>query len=198
VELTEAQEPRPAVAGGAERGILNLVRQLPRRLQLAAGSASVVLAAACFVRFGLSGRAAVGAVFAAVVSLLAAIDLDRRVIPNVIVLPATLAVLVAQIALFPGRTLEWILATLLAALFFFVPTLVYPLGMGMGDVKLAALLGAALGKSVAAALFGALIAGALFALAVLAREGLGARRKAIPYGPFLALGGIVVLLLGGR
>jgi leader peptidase (prepilin peptidase)/N-methyltransferase len=68
----------------------------------------------------------------------------------------------------------------------------------MGDVKLAALLGAALGRSVAGAIFGALIAGALFAVVVLTREGLGARKKMIPYGPFLALGGIVVLLLGGR
>jgi leader peptidase (prepilin peptidase) / N-methyltransferase len=197
VELTEVQESRPAAEHGVE-GALMYVRQLPRRVQIAVGSASVVLAAACFVRFGLSGRAAVGAVFACVLVFLAAIDLQRRLIPNVIVLPALVFVLIAQIALFPGRTLEWILAALLAALFFFVPTLVYPMGMGMGDVKLAALLGAALGKSVAAAIFGALIAGAVFALVVLAREGLGARRNAIPYGPFLALGGVVVLLLGGR
>jgi leader peptidase (prepilin peptidase)/N-methyltransferase len=68
----------------------------------------------------------------------------------------------------------------------------------MGDVKLAALLGAALGKSVVAAIFVGVLSAAVISLAILAREGLGARKKAIPYGPFLALGGVVVILLGGR
>ena len=70
--------------------------------------------------------------------------------------------------------------------------------MGMGDVKLAALLGAALGKSVAAAILAALLAAAAVALFVLAREGLGARKKAIAFGPLLAFGGLLVLFLGGR
>jgi len=91
-----------------------------------------------------------------------------------------------------------LLAALAAALFFFIPFLIYPAGMGMGDVKLAALLGAALGKSVAAAIAVGLLAGGAFALLVIAREGVGARKKAIPFGPFLALGGLVVLFLGGR
>jgi leader peptidase (prepilin peptidase)/N-methyltransferase len=175
-----------------------LVQLLPRRWQIAVAAVSAALGVACFVRFGFSGRAVVGAVFAAILVLLTAIDLDRRLIPNAIVLPGTAVVLIAQIALYPDRTLEWLLASLAAALFFFIPLLVYPSGMGMGDVKLAALLGAALGKSVAAAVFVALLAGALFAVGVLLREGLSARKKAIPYGPFLALGGAVVLLLGGR
>jgi leader peptidase (prepilin peptidase) / N-methyltransferase len=68
----------------------------------------------------------------------------------------------------------------------------------MGDVKLAALLGAVLGKSVAAAIFIGLIAGAVFAVGVLVREGLKARKKTIAYGPFLAFGGLLVLFLGGR
>ena len=108
------------------------------------------------------------------------------------------ALLIAQIALFPDRTLEWLLASFGAALFFFVPLLIYPAGMGMGDVKLAALIGAVLGWSVAVAILGALLAGAVFAVAVLVREGMSARKKAIPYGPFIAFGGIVVMLLGGR
>ena len=80
----------------------------------------------------------------------------------------------------------------------FVPLLVYPAGMGMGDVKLAALLGASLGKSVAAAIVVGLCAAALVGMVVLAREGLGARKKAIAFGPFLAFGGLLVLFLGGR
>jgi leader peptidase (prepilin peptidase)/N-methyltransferase len=150
------------------------------------------------VRFGVGGRGLVGAFFAAVLVLLTAIDLDRRLIPNAIVLPATAAVLVAQIALFPDRTLEWVLASLGAALFLFIPALIFPGGMGMGDVKLAALLGAALGQSVIGAIFAGLLAGAAFSVMVLVREGMSARKKTIAYGPYLAFGGVLVLLVGGR
>jgi leader peptidase (prepilin peptidase) / N-methyltransferase len=191
LELTGVSEP------GTPSG-WTLVRSLSRRRQIAVAVLTLTLAVACFVRFGFGSRALVGAVFAAVLVLITAIDLERRLIPNLIVLPATAVVLVAQIALYPDRALEWLIASLGAALFFFVPLLIYPAGMGMGDVKLAALLGAALGKSVVVAIFGAVLAGAAFSVVVLLREGMGARKKAIPYGPFLAFGGVVVLLLGGR
>jgi leader peptidase (prepilin peptidase) / N-methyltransferase len=174
-----------------------IVRELPRGQWIAVAALSAGLAVACFARFGFDGRALVGTVFTSTLVVLSATDLRRRLIPNVIVLPALAFVLVAQIALSPDRTLEWLAASLGAALFFFVPILVYPSGMGMGDVKLAALLGAALGKSVVAAILIGLVAGAVFAIFVLLREGLGARKKAIPYGPFLALGGLAVLFLEG-
>ena len=115
-----------------------------------------------------------------------------------ILLPTLAVVLFLQLAFYPDHALEWLLAALAAALFFFIPLLVYPAGMGMGDVKLAALLGAVLGKAVAAAIFAGLIAAAAVALIMLAREGLGARKKAIAFGPFLAFGGLLVLLLGGH
>jgi leader peptidase (prepilin peptidase) / N-methyltransferase len=197
VELTQAQREGQA-ALGTEPSPLGYFRALPRDAQLAVASAAGAAVVGSFVRFGLNGRAAVGAAVAAVLVLLSAIDLQRRLIPNVIVLPALTVVLAVQIALFPDRTLEWVLASLGAALFFFVPMLVYPAGMGMGDVKLAALLGAGLGKSVIAAVAVALLSAAAFSLVVLVREGLGSRRKAIAYGPFLAFGGLLVLFLGGR
>ena len=68
--------------------------------------------------------------------------------------------------------------------------------MGMGDVKLAAVMGLFLGRNVAAALLVALLAGSAFGLAIIAREGSAARKRAIPFGPFLALGGVVGLLAG--
>jgi leader peptidase (prepilin peptidase)/N-methyltransferase len=191
----ELSDTRP---GGAGADALGYVHALPRSWRWAVGIGSVALATAFFVRFGLTGRAVVDAAVGAVLLLLTAVDLQRRLIPNVIVLPAIVIVLIAQIALFPDRTLEWLLASFGAALFFFVPLLIYPAGMGMGDVKLAALIGATLGWSVAVAILGALIAGAVFAVAVLVREGMNARKKAIPYGPFIAFGGILVMLLGGR
>jgi leader peptidase (prepilin peptidase)/N-methyltransferase len=156
------------------------------------------LAIASVVRFGFSGHALVGVIFAPALVLLTIIDLDRRLIPDAIVLPALGAVLVLQIAFHPDHTLEWILASVGAALFFFIPMLIYPAGMGMGDVKLAALLGAALGRSVTVAIFLALLAGGVVALLVLAREGIGARKKAIAFGPFLAAGGLLVFFLGGH
>ena len=174
------------------------IRTLPRRQQLAVACASVVLAAGCFARFGLSVHALVGAILAVSLVLLTAIDLDRRLLPDSIVLPTLAVVLILQIAFYPDHAFEWLLAALAAALFFFVPLLVYPAGMGMGDVKLAALLGAALGKSVAAAILVGLFAAAVVALVVLAREGLGARKKTIAFAPFLAFGGLLVLFLGGR
>jgi len=157
-----------------------------------------VLVVSSFVRFGVSGHGLVSAILAAALVLLTAIDIDRRLLPDVIVMPTLGVVLIVQIAFYPHHTLEWVLAALGAALFFFIPMLVYPAGMGLGDVKLAALLGAALGKSVVLAIAIALFAAGAFALLVLAREGLGARKKAVPFGPFLALGGLVVLFLGGR
>jgi prepilin signal peptidase PulO-like enzyme (type II secretory pathway) len=195
VELSEAQ---PGSSAEPAPGGFALVTGLPRNRKLAVAIVSGVLAIACFARFGFSGRALVGAVFCAVLTLLTATDLEWRLIPNVIVLPATAVLLAAQIALYPDRTLEWILAALFAALFFFVPLLIFPMGMGMGDVKLAALLGAVLGKSVAAAILVGLLAGAAYSIYVLVREGVSARKKAIAYGPFLAFGGVLVLLLGGR
>jgi len=174
------------------------IRALPRRSQVAAGCAGVVFAAGCFARFGLSAHALIGAILSVVLVVLTAIDLQRRLLPDVIVLPALAAVLILQLAFYPDHAVEWVLAALAAALFFFVPLLVYPAGMGMGDVKLAALLGAALGKSVVAAIVVGLLAAAVVGLVVLAREGLGARKKAIAFGPFLVFGGLLVLFLGGR
>jgi leader peptidase (prepilin peptidase)/N-methyltransferase len=174
------------------------MRALPRGQQLGVSVASGALAAACFIRFGVSGHAVVASIFAATLVLLTAIDLARRLLPNVIVLPVLAVVLILQIGFYPDRALEWVLAALGAACFFFVPMLIYPAGVGMGDVKLAALLGAALGKSVIGAILVGLLTAGAFGLLVIAREGLGARKKAIPFGPFLAFGGLLVLFLGGR
>jgi leader peptidase (prepilin peptidase)/N-methyltransferase len=187
-------------AGPAARGRIarSQITSLPRRHRLGVACLSAVLVVGSFVRFGATGHALVGAIFAAALVLLTAIDLDRRLLPDVIVLPTLAVVLILQIAFYPHHTLEWVLAAIGAALFFFIPIIVYPAGMGMGDVKLAALLGAALGKSVVVAIAIALFAAGAFALLVLAREGLGARKKAVPFGPFLALGGLVVLFLGGH
>ena len=167
-----------------------------RTRDVAAGVAAGLLAVCALLVFGVNARGLVGAVFAAVLVVLSAIDLERRIIPNRIVLPATAAVLLVHASVSAERAVEAVVAALAAALVLYLPLFVYPAGMGMGDVKLALLLGAALGKSVVVALVVGLVAPLPVAIALIALRGPGARKSAIPFGPFLALGGLVALFFG--
>ena len=163
---------------------------------LAVELATALLVAACLARFGLTGEGFVAAFFVAVLVLLSAIDVERRILPDRIVLPAAAALLAANCALAPDRALEWCLAALAASGFLFAALVAYPRGMGMGDVKLALLLGAALGASVAVAMAVGLAAALVVAIVILARRGAAGRKTAIPFGPFLAFGAIVALFAG--
>ena len=122
-------------------------------------------------------------------------DLERRIIPNRIVVPAWIAILLAHLALHPHHWIEWLVASFGAALFFLAVQLAYPAGLGMGDVKLALLIGAALGYGVVSALVLGTVAAGVVAAVMLFKEGSSARKRAIPLGPFLAGGALVVLLL---
>jgi leader peptidase (prepilin peptidase)/N-methyltransferase len=155
-----------------------------------------VLVAACFLRFGLSGDAFLAAFFVSALVVLSAIDVERRILPDKIVLPSAAVVLVAQVALAPDRWLEWTLAALGASLFLFAALLAYPRGMGMGDVKLCLLLGAMLGKLVLVGLMVGMLAALVPAAVLTARHGVAARKMAIPFGPFLAFGAVVALFWG--
>jgi leader peptidase (prepilin peptidase) / N-methyltransferase len=156
--------------------------------------ATAGLVAACFVAFGLSGEAFVASFFCVVLVVLSAIDLTHRVVPNRIVLPAALVVLVAQTALQPSP--EWALGALGASGFLFAAALAYPAGMGMGDVKLALLLGAMLGRTVPVALMLGMVAALVPSVVLLARHGSAARKMGIPFAPFLAFGALVALFAG--
>src|SRR5437763_9333484 len=156
--------------------------------------ATALLVVGCFVRFGLSGRAVVAAFFCVVLVAISAIDLIHRIIPNRIVVPAAALVLVAQTALRPSP--EWALASLGAALCLFVAALAYPAGMGMGDVKLALLLGVAVGRTVPVAMMVGMLSALVPSVVLLAKYGSAARKMKIPFGPFLALGGVVALFAG--
>ena len=156
--------------------------------------ATAVLVAACVLKFGLSGRAAVAAFFCAALVAVTATDLTHRIVPNRIVVPATVLVLAAQTALEPRA--EWALAAIGASSFLFAAALAYPAGMGMGDVKLALLMGAVLGKAVAVALLSGMVFALVPSLFLLARHGSAARKMAIPFAPFLALGSVLALFAG--
>jgi leader peptidase (prepilin peptidase)/N-methyltransferase len=156
--------------------------------------ATAGLVAACFVAFGLSGEAFVASFFCVVLVVLSAIDFTHRIVPNRIVLPAALVVLVAQTVLEPSP--EWALGALGAAGFLFVAALAYPAGMGMGDVKLALLLGAMLGRTVSVGLMVGMVAALVPSVVLLARHGSAARKMGIPFAPFLAFGALVALFFG--
>jgi leader peptidase (prepilin peptidase) / N-methyltransferase len=157
---------------------------------------TALLITTSFLTFGWSGKAFVAAFFCAVLVTVSATDLSHRIVPNVIVLPAAALVLVAQTALEP--TVEWALAAFGASLFLFLTALAYPKGMGMGDVKLALLLGAMLGRTVPVGLMLGMVAALAPSIVLLARHGGAARKMAIPFAPFLAFGAVIALFFGDR
>ena len=134
--------------------------------------------------------------FAAVLIAVAGIDFDHRIIPNRILLPAAVFGLAAAALVRTDDLPELCIAGAAAFLFLLLAALAYPAGMGMGDVKLAGVMGLYLGLSVIPAMFIAFLAGSLVGIGMMAREGAGARKKGVPFGPFLALGGLVALLFG--
>jgi leader peptidase (prepilin peptidase)/N-methyltransferase len=154
----------------------------------------VALAVACAVIFEDTLEAVVNAVGCAVLVAVSVTDLERRIIPNRIIVPALAAALVVQTARDPS--VEWILGALAAGGFFLVLALIYPAGLGMGDVKLAAFMGAWLGRDVAVALFAGSLLGMVPALVALMRPGGKGRKETLPYGPFLAAGGVIGLFFG--
>ena len=161
-----------------------------------AGACAGLLVPLLFAHFGFTARGVISAAFACVLVALSTIDLERRVIPNRIVLPASAVVLVAQIAFFPDQAIEWIAASLSAAVFLLLPALIRPGALGMGDVKLGLLLGAALGRHVITGLMLGFFALWPVALFLFLRHGATAARKtAVPLGPFLAAGAVAALLL---
>jgi leader peptidase (prepilin peptidase)/N-methyltransferase len=125
-------------------------------------------------------------------------DLDRRVIPNKILLVAAVAGVAIAAVGDPSSLPERAIAAAAAGGVLFLVVLAYPRGMGLGDVKLTALMGLYLGRNVAPAVLVALLAGSIVGLWMIAREGAEARKRAIPFGPFLALGGVVGLLAGDQ
>jgi leader peptidase (prepilin peptidase) / N-methyltransferase len=155
---------------------------------------TALLVVACVLRFGPTLEALVAAAFCAVLVAVTAIDLEHRIVPNGIVLPAAAAFLVARLLLDPSP--EWPLAAFVGAGALFAVALAYPAGLGMGDVKLTLMLGCALGATVAVALMVGLLAALLPAAILLARHGSAGRKEAIPFAPFLALGAVVALFAG--
>lgn len=158
---------------------------------------AAVLALVALMHLGLNPHGVIGAGFTVTLVVLAAIDLRYGLLPNRIVLPAAAGVLLLQISFYPEDAAEWVAASLGAAGFLLLPSLINASGIGMGDVKLALLLGAMLGGAVIGALLIAFLSLWPVAIYLIATQGWAARKQSLPLGPSLAFGSIVVLLLSG-
>jgi leader peptidase (prepilin peptidase) / N-methyltransferase len=134
--------------------------------------------------------------FVALLIALAAIDFDHRLLPNKIVYPMAVYGVVATVLVDRGDLVENLAAGAGAFVFLLVAVIAYPRGMGMGDVKLAGAMGLYIGLSVIPALLTAFLSGSVVGVFIIAREGAQGRKKAVPFGVFLALGGIVGVLAG--
>jgi leader peptidase (prepilin peptidase) / N-methyltransferase len=179
-----------AVLRGRCRTCVAPISPLYPAVELATG----VLLACCLVAFGLTLHALAASVFCAALVVITATDLTHRIVPNWIVLPST--VVVCALMTLWDPSLEWVVAGVGASLLLFIAALAYPGGLGMGDVKLALLMGVALGRAVAVALPLGMILALVPAVVLFARHGSGARKMAIPFAPFLALGSVIALFAG--
>src|SRR6478736_7872086 len=155
--------------------------RLPPR-DLAIELATSLLLVGCVLAFGFTLQAAAAAVACGALVVVTATDLERRIVPNRVVLPAAAAVLVLMTAAHPSP--EWALGAVGAAGFLFLAVLAYPGGMGMGDVKLALLIGALLGRTAPVGFMLALFLSLVPTIFLIARHGRGARKLAIPFAPF--------------
>jgi len=145
-----------------------------------------------------AAEAVIGLVFVTALAIVTLTDLERRIIPNKVLIAGAVVCLAIALPTDPGGVPERLIAAAAAGGLFFLAALAYPAGMGLGDVKLAATMGLFLGRAVGPAILIALLAGSLVGIALLARHGARARKMAIPFGPFLALGGVVGLLAGDQ
>jgi leader peptidase (prepilin peptidase)/N-methyltransferase len=134
--------------------------------------------------------------FVAALIALAAIDFDHKLLPNKIVYPLAAYGVIATLLVDRDDLVENLIAGAGAFAFLLAAVIAYPRGMGMGDVKLGGAMGLYLGLSIVPALLAAFLSGSIVGIAIIAREGAEGRKKAVPFGVFLALGGIVGVLAG--
>jgi len=164
------------------------------RLRLIAVVVFAALVVACITTFGLSVEALVDSLGCAVLVAVTVTDFERRIVPNRIIVPALVIALIVQTVRDPS--VEWIVAAVAASGFFLIAALIYPAGLGMGDVKLAGFLGAWLGAPVIVALFSGSLLAVIPAIYILATQGRSARNVGIPFAPFLAGGAVIALFWG--
>jgi leader peptidase (prepilin peptidase)/N-methyltransferase len=176
----------------------NCDARIPARYPLVELAVGVAFAATALVLRHDPAQLVLGLVFVAMLAAITLTDIERRIIPNVILLAGAVAAVVLVAATDPSSFPERLISAAAAGGLLLLIGLAYPRGMGMGDVKLVAVMGLYLGSAVAPALLIAVLAGSLVGVGVMLSRGAGARKVAVPFGPFLALGGVVALLAGDQ
>lgn len=156
-----------------------------------------LLFAACGLKFGFAIELLPALLFVSTLLIVSNSDIEQRIIPNAVIVPALALGVPAMLAAYPDEWVNWLLSSLIAFAAMFLIALAYPRGMGMGDVKLAAVMGLYLGRAVAPALLLAFLLGTIVGLGVMAKRGVAEGRKtALPFGPFMAIGGVFGLFWG--
>lgn len=159
---------------------------------------AALYATTALVFWGDAADVALGIAFVTSLVVVTVTDLELRIIPNKVLIVSAVAGVALAAGLDTSSLPERAIAAAAAGGLLFAVALAYPRGMGLGDVKLAAVMGLYLGRSVAPALLIAFLAGSLFGLALIAARGAEARKQAVPFGPFLALGGVIALFAGDQ
>lgn len=160
-------------------------------------AATAALCVGAVLAGGSTGKVALHVALVLLLVPAALIDLEHRIIPNSLTALGALVAVVLGLALDPGGEPARLIAAAAAGGVLLAAAIAYPGGMGMGDVKLAAVMGLYLGRDVAPAMLIALLAGVTLGVLVIARKGTTAGRKtAVPFGPFLALGSLVSIFAG--
>ena len=170
--------------------------KIPHRYPLTELVTGVLFATTALVYRHEPAEIAIGFVFVTMLVSITLTDLEQRIIPNKILLVGSILCIAIAAPTDPGGLPERLIAATAAGGLLFAAALAYPAGMGLGDVKLAASMGLFLGRAMAPALLIALLAGSAIGIALLLRHGAKARKMAIPFGPFLAFGGVVGMLAG--
>lgn len=172
--------------------------RISSRYPLTELAVAALFVAAALVDWNDPAEIAIDWVFVTMLAVITLTDLERRIIPNVVLLTGALLCLAIAAPTDPGSLPERAIAAAAAGGILFLVVLAYPKGMGLGDVKLTATMGLFLGRAVAPAVLIALLVGTAVGLALITRHGSEARKMAIPFGPFLALGGVVAILVGDQ
>lgn len=170
---------------------------IPARYPLIEAALGISFAAVYLVlRDDGAGEVVLGCLFMTLLAVITLTDLERRIIPNTVVGFGVIAGIALAAVVDSGSLPERLIAAAAGGGFLLVVALAYPRGMGMGDVKLTGMMGIYLGSAIAPALLIGFASGSVLGIALIARHGSDARRRAVPFGPFLALGGILGLLIG--
>ena len=170
---------------------------IPARYPLVeAGLAAAYVAVYLVLEDQGTAEVVLGLIFVTTLAIVTLTDLEDRIIPNTVLIAATVAGLAIIVAFVSDELAERLIASAAAGGGLLLVALAYPRGMGMGDVKLAGVMGLYLGSAVAPALLIGFLTGSVLGVALIARHGAAARPQAVPFGPFLALGALIGLLAG--